>query len=243
MIKLTKSKMNQFDYLKWTEYFKKNDTQRLDISFSDEHKLSDEEKNLIFPSILAFQKGEGSDGIHLMSTVDDFINAGGDPAYKEAMLWFVREENWHSYYLKKYMDLYQIAPLKKSFLDKLFRKLRQAGGLKCEVTILVTAEMIALTYYDALANSTKSPVLKRICGQMLHDELPHIMFQSYTLRHFEKRPLDKLTRIMVMETTLLFVWGAFHNVYQAGGYNFFRFLKENLGYLHQSIQLVERKGS
>lgn len=233
--------MNQFTYREWLSYFEKNYTQRLQIDFSHEKILSQEERELIFPSIRAFQKGEGSDGVHLLKTVDAFVKSGGEPEYREAMVWFVREENQHSQYLKKYMDFYQEKVLKRSFLDDAFRRLRKLMGLKCEITILVTAEMIALTYYDALAKCTDSPVLKGICNQMLHDELPHIMFQSYTLSHFKNRLPDKLVRILVMKVTLLFVWGAFHEVYQAGGYDFHKFIRENQGYLQQSIYLSEQK--
>lgn len=240
MIVLKHSKMNQFTYEDWSRYFAANHGQRLKIDFSQEQGLSENERQLITASVRAFQKGEGSDGRHLLNAAKAFAEKTGNAEYETAMSWFVKEENWHSAYLKKYMDFYQIEPAKKSFLDRMFRLLRQMGGLKCEVTILVTAEMIALTYYDALAGCTDSPALKSICGQMLHDELPHIMFQSYTLGHFKNRFCDKLARVLVMEITLLLVWGAFHQVYRKGGYTFRRYLGENMGYLRQSLELADR---
>lgn len=78
--------------------------------------------------------------------------------------------------------------------------------------------MIALTYYDALSKSTDSPVLKSICEQMLHDELPHIMFQSHTLQYFKNGPAFNFARMIVMEITSFFVWSAFRDVFRAGGY-------------------------
>ena len=239
MIKLTNSKMNRFSYKDWILYFSDNDKQRLEINLSEETTLSVAEKRLIFPSIRAFQRGEGSDGRYLLKSVNEFVKKSGKIEYLKAMEWFVKEENWHSAYLKKYMDYHHVRVLKNSFLDYVFRKLRQLGGLRCEVTILVTAEMIALTYYDALSKCADSAALKSICDQMLHDELPHIMFQSYTLSHFRTRGIDKFLRILIMEITLIFVWAAFHNVYHAGGYDFGRFIKENLGYLRQSLYLAE----
>lgn len=237
MICFMNSERNQFRYQEWILYFAENDAQRLNIDFSKEKGLSKEEKKLIFPSIRAFQKGEGSDGIHLMKTVDEYIRKGGKQEYREAMQWFVKEENWHSAYLKKYMNFCHVKAAKRSFLDRAFRKLRQLGGLKCEITILVTAEMIALTYYDALSKCVDSPALRSICNQMLHDEIPHIMFQSYTLSNLKRSPLDGPVRILIMEITSFLVWCAFHRVYQAGGYRFCQFRKENIGYLRQSIKL------
>lgn len=241
MVYLTESKMNSYDYKKWTEWFAYNNEHRLSVDFSQETGLSEEEKRLIFPSVRAFQKGEGSDGVCLMNTVRKFAENIGEEAYTEAMQWFVKEENWHSAYLKQYMKHYDVKSAEKNFLDKCFRKLRQAGGLKCEITVLVTAEMIALTYYDALAKSVASPALGSICRQMLHDELPHIMFQSYTLSHFRNNFADRFLRILLMEATLLFVWAAYHKVYEAGGYSFTKYFRENMGYLQQSIALTKKR--
>ncbi len=237
MINILHSKMNQYDYDRWTVYFARNDARRLNIDLSQERKLSPQEKKLIFPSICAFQKGEGSDGHFLMKTVEEYVRKNGCSAYRDAMQWFIKEENWHSAYLKKYMDFHKVKSIKHSFLDHVFRKLRQFGGLKGEIIILVTAEMIALTYYDALAEATESSALKSICKQMLRDELPHIMFQSHTLARLNLTMPDQLLRLLLMTVTSLFVWMAFHRLYRAGGYSFHRFMKDNLGYLWQSIQL------
>ena len=74
MINLLKSKMNKYNYKDWISYFKSNDQQRLHIDFSKELPLTDSERRLITPSVRAFQKGEGSDGRHLMNTV--LLNTG-----------------------------------------------------------------------------------------------------------------------------------------------------------------------
>lgn len=240
MINILNSKMNQFDYDKWAAYFAKNDARRLNIDFSQEPELSMRQKKLIFPSIRAFQKGEGSDGHYLMKTVNEYVYKNGYSAYRDAMQWFVKEENQHSAYLKEYMDFHKAKLAKHSFLDHVFRKLRQSGGLKREIIILVTAEMIALTYYDALAGATESPALKSICKQMLHDELPHIMFQSHTLSRLKLTMADHLLRLLLMIFTSLFVWISFHRLYRAGAYSFHRFMKDNLGYLWQSMQLSKK---
>ena len=240
MVYFTQSDMNRFHYQNWISYFENNYTKRLKIDFSEENPLSEKMKKLVFPSIQAFQKGEGSDGRVLMQTVEHYVKAGGSAEYRRAMQLFVREENWHSAYLKTYMDYYGIKIAKKSVLDTIFRKLRHLGGLKCEVTVLVTAEMIALTYYDALSRCTDSKALKQICKQMLDDELPHIMFQSYTLSRLKTNQIDVLLRTVIMNLTLLFVWCAFHKVYRMGGYRFTRLMKENNGYLRQSVFLSRK---
>lgn len=239
MINITKSRMNQFDYHNWIQYFKRNDNRRLKIDFSEEPALTPKTKALIQLSVRAFQKGEGSDGANLLRQAEIFSVKTGEKDYKKAIRWFIKEENFHSAYLRKFMDFHKIRPLKKSRLDDIFRILRKLGGLKCEVTILVTAEIIALTYYDALSKCTDSPVLKKICGQMLYDELPHIVFQSYTLCHFPAGLKDRIFRYAIMTGTAVCVWAAFHKIYLIGGYGFWKYMRENFGYLKQSVHLSQ----
>ncbi|WP_164672387.1 hypothetical protein [Bacillus velezensis] len=47
--------------------------------------------------------------------------------------------------------------------------------------MLLTAEVIAAVYYDALKNVTGSVCLQSICGQILIDEKQHFEFQAETL--------------------------------------------------------------
>lgn len=241
MVDLLSSELCGFSYRDWLSHFTRNDRERLKIDFSEEKKLSAQARALIFPSIRAFQKGEGSDGSFLRAAVSAFCEKHDLPDYEKAMDLFIREENWHSSYLKQYMAYHKVAELPRSFLDRVFRRLRRLGGLRCEVTVLVTAEMIALTYYSALERCTDSRALKSICRQMLQDEVPHVVFQSYTLSRFRNGFPSKLFRRLLMELTGLWVWGAFHQVYQKGGYSFSEFFKENRGYLRQSIILAEKR--
>lgn len=240
MIRLASLQLGELKEYDWIAHFVTNHEHRLQIDFSQETKLSESEKNLIFPSIQRFHKGEASDGHHLLDCVKRYAEKTKQPDYLEAMKWFVREENWHSAYLKKYMDFYEVPACKHSILDSIFRKLRKSSGLKCEIIVLVTAEMIALSYYDALSKCTESDALKKICSQMLYDELRHVVFQSYTLYKMNTSPIENLARIILMELTVSVVWLAMKDVFRAGGYSFRHLLKESLGYLHQSIAITKR---
>lgn len=239
MIPLSSLRLGQLKQYNWTSYFTENHKQRLAVDFSHETGLSRKEKQLIFPSIRKFQKGEGSDGRYLLDFVKRYAEKNDDPDYVEAMKWFVIEENRHSSYLKEYMDHYHVPVCKRSLLDNIFRKLRQTGGLKCEIIVLVTAEMVALSYYSALSECTDSYALKSICSQMLHDELRHVVFQSYTLHKMKNRPFENLLRILLMELTVCAVWLSMKDVFLTGGYSFSKLLGESLGYLKQSIRIVK----
>ncbi len=242
MIRLSSLHITDIEHFDWPAYFENNHAHRLQIDFSKEPQLSSREKELIFPSIRRFQKGEASEGRFLLKCARNYAEKKNLPDYPEAMEWFVREENWHSFYLKQFMDYHQADVCSASILDSIFRALRKTGGLRSEVIVLVTAEMIALSYYSTLSECVDSPALKSICAQMLHDELRHIVFQSYTLYRMKTNFMERLFRILFMEITMSIVWCSMKNVFRAGGCSFKRYAGECLGYMKQSLE-IEKKGS
>lgn len=224
----------------WVSYFRENARKKPVIEFTAENYLTIQEKKLIFPSIRMFHAGEASEGKHLLKTAARYARKHQDASWLEAMQWFVAEENRHSYYLQRYMEYYGILPRRKNWLDRMFRRLRKLGGLRGEVIVLVTAEMIALSYYRALAVCTDSQVLGRICRQMLHDELRHLVFQSYTLYKLGgNRVLEEMVRIFLMQMTIWAVWPALGRVLKKGGYSYWTFYRDSMGYLRQSMYIAE----
>jgi hypothetical protein len=201
----------------WAAYFDENHAHRLVSDFSREVPLTADEKRLIFPSVRRFQKGEASDGRCLLACAEAYVRATGDTAYLPAIRGFIREENRHSAYLKSYMDYYGVAPASRVWLDRIFRRLRRGGSLKREITVLVTAEMLALSYYAALSRCTASPVLRRICAQMLHDESRHIVFQSWTLHKIGVAPGDVRRRHRLLRAAANALWLGAKPVFAAAG--------------------------
>lgn len=121
-------------------------------------------------------------------------------------------------------------------------------GFECEVIILVTAEMIALSYYTALSNATNSNLLKTICTQMLNDELKHVVLQSDTLHRISKsrneiiNKLIRKIRMFVMRVTVFVVWHKYKNLFIKGGYKYKKFKKYSIEYLKESIN-IEKTGN
>lgn len=243
MIELRNDSSVKNSYDEWLEFFRENDKHRLQIDFSQEVKLSDETKALILPSISAFQIGEHSDGLHLVKAAEVFASLFDEPAYPNVMKLFIKEENFHSSYLGEFMRFHNLPLRKSNFLDRTFRRIRRRGNILSEVITLITAEIIALSYYSALSDATESPALKRICAQMLHDELPHVIFQSYTIGHFKQSRWLKFKRHFLMRATTRAVWTAYGNVFRAAGWTYDRFRQENLGYLKQSEDIASRISS
>lgn len=239
MQNLARVEWTSLDYEGWLNYFKDNDKKRLVLDKALLGSLSKAEKPLITSSLTAFHQGERSEGRHLKACAEAFARDYHEPYYPEVISYFIKEENFHSYYLAQFMKGEGILERKKNVLDKLFTKLRQYGKLKSEVITLMTAEIIALTYYDLLSQSTNSSVLKAICTQMLSDELAHIVFQSYTLSHFKGTLWRRLAQSVLMEATSLFVYLAFRPFFRASGATYAFFRRENFGYLKQSEKLIK----
>lgn len=238
MIELRNDSTVKYSYDEWLEFFRENDKHRLQIDFSQEVKLSDETKALILPSISAFQIGEHSDGLHLVKAAEVFASLFDEPAYPNVMKLFIKEENFHSSYLGEFMRFHNLPLRKSNFLDRTFRRIRRRGNILSEVITLITAEIIALSYYSALSDATESPALKRICAQMLHDELPHVIFQSYTIGHFKESRWLNFKRRFLMRATTRAVWTAYGNVFRASGWTYDRFRQENIGYIKQSEDIA-----
>lgn len=230
----------------WIEYFKYNNAHLIPLDYSLNNELNRGQKRLIFPSIKAFQIGEGSDGAHLTSVVKAFAEKSNYTDFPEIMRWFIVEENRHSQMLKAYLETYGEECEKSLWIDNIFRGLRKLMGIECEVIVLVTAEMIALSYYDALADATDSVLLKDICAQMLHDELMHIVLQSDTLNRISSsraeffNTISRVTRKILMSVTSSVVWKKYKDVFIKAEYTKKDFKENCKFYLNQSIS-IEKK--
>lgn len=247
-VKLVETKVEDLNTFDWIKYFEYNNSHLFKLDFSNNKELTEEEKNLITPSIKAFQIGEGSEGRHLSKVVEKFALKTNYKAYIEIMKWFIQEENRHSNTLKEYMNIYQIEASEKLWIDNIFRVLRKLMGLECEVIILVTAEMIALSYYTALSNATNSQLLKNICAQMLNDELKHVVLQSDTLHRISKnrnKVINSMIRILrkiIMGGTTSVVWFQYNSVFLKGNYTYKMFKSHCKEYLEESIY-IEKNGA
>lgn len=213
------------NYKNWHDYYFENQNHFSKINFDKVEKLSSKDKKIISKSIQQFQRGENSEGKSLFKYAKDF----NEPYYVETIKLFIREEQTHATILGNFMKQNNIPKIKSHWVDNVFRKLRQLTSLENSVTILITAEIIAAIYYQALRDATTSRNLKMICEQILIDEEMHINFQSYTLHIFyEKKSRfrkwsSRLFHRILMKGTILVVWLHHKKVYKTGGFTFKKF--------------------
>ena len=219
---------------KWFTHFSLRSMTALHVSSNAAVQLTDEERRRIAPSVQQFQLGEGSRGQRLLERGKKFGKAMNDPLFAGALELFIKEEQQHSRYLAAFMESQSIPIAQKHWVDTVFRRLRGLAGLELSLTVLVTAELIAVPYYRGLRVATGSPILRMICTRILEDEANHLKFQASMLaRAAFRRPaalqraLSELHRLFLLGTIFV-VWMEHRPVFQVAGYNFGQFKNETL---------------
>ena len=229
----------------WCSYFRGNAKALLDIPWAQGAGLTEEERDAVAASVQDFQLGESSEGLNLLRAARAYAARAGDPAYEEAIRLFVREEQRHAGDLARFLTLAGVPLLSKSWTDAVFRFLRRLAGLEQFLTVLVTAEMIGKVYYQALRRATGSPVLRRLCDQLLRDEIKHIRFHTERLALMRRgRPrwrlfLTRLGHRVFFGGTCLVAWWAHRKALRAGGYGFSRFWQETWEVFRASARPID----
>jgi hypothetical protein len=216
----------------WVQYFRFNAKTLRSIPWEGGVFFTDETRAAIASSLQEFQLGESSEGKHLIACAKRHAAETGDAAYVEALGLFIAEEHRHARDLGRVLDLSGIARVSHAWPDTVFRFLRRLAGLELSIVVLVTAEIIAKVYYAALREATGSPVLRRLCDQILSDEVRHVHFQTERLavmrrgRSGSAVALCQLMHRILMAGTCLVVWHKHGRAMRAGGYGFRRFWRE-----------------
>ncbi len=210
----------------WEDHFQKSLEKPPVIPWDRAREITTAECEWIRTSIQEFQLGEQSEGRNLTDAARAYATKSGDGAYLAAMKLFIREEQRHAALLGKFMDSVGLPRVRSNWVDWVFRKLRRLAGLEMSVCVLLTAEVIAQVYYQALFNATRSAALRTICQRILKDEEQHVRFQSERLailRQCRSRPSADtavLLRRVLFAGTSLIVWRGHWRVFRAAGLTF-----------------------
>jgi hypothetical protein len=171
-----------------------------------------------------------------------------DSRFLPALELFIAEEQGHSRILGQFLDREGIPRLTSHWLDRIFRRLRKLAGLEVCATVLVTAEVLAIPFYQALRDATRSPLLRSICMRILSDEAAHLNYQALTLGLI-RRPLSTRARVtrsllhsMLFRCTAALLWQQHQRLFRAAGWDSHRFWRE-VRRLFAQLQLRIRQAS
>jgi len=134
-------------------------------------------------SLSHFQLGESGEGTYLLREAERAHP--DDPAYREALSLFIREEKEHARLLQKLVERYQGRLVKKHWTHSLFRLVRRAFGIRFEIQVLVIAELIGTAYYRLVAERLPDEVVRQVCELVLRDEAQHLGF------HVDRLSMDQ----------------------------------------------------
>jgi hypothetical protein len=210
----------------WAAYFRANAAKQRLIAWERGAETAPAELAAIARSLQAWQLGETSDGRHLRAAATRYAERIGDPYYAVAVELFIREEQRHGELLGRYLDLAGPGRVGSDFGDRLFRAARYClVNVEVWTTPVVMVETMALIYYNAVRRSTKSAVLRAICGQILADEVPHLQFQCERLASLLKTRSPFLLALTMLAHRGLFlaivvlIWICHRKALRAGGYS------------------------
>ena len=147
--------------------------------------------------------------------------------------------------LGQFLMLAGIPLIKRTWPDTVFQKLRHVGGLEVSISVLITAEIIAKVYYAALQRATQSTVLRRLCDQILDDEVSHVEFQAERLammRRCRKAWANELTHALhcfLFFGACLVVWRKHGRALKRGDVGFRRFWRACWHEMDEALFLMD----
>ena len=150
--------------------------QHRNVTVDSPTDLTPNERHALAQSLAKFQIGETGDGRHLFEAAD---SSGTTLRYRDALAMFVAEEQEHARLLDLVIRSLD-APLRTShWTERVFVSLRRMKSLRTEVLTLLVAELVALSYYAAIADGV--PELSPVFDRIHDDEVHHIDFHAETL--------------------------------------------------------------
>jgi hypothetical protein len=219
-------------YHRWYLHFSENSGEPrhgTGLPWHDPYQLSASERRSVATSLQQFQLGEWARGRGLVRRAASHPRLAADPWFVPALQLFIAEEQAHSALLGRFLDRERLPRLKQHWVDAFFRRLRKLAGLEICIAVLVTAEVLAMPFYQALRDATHSSLLRSICRMILCDEAAHLQYQALTLGLL-RRPLGARARsrraachAAFFYGTALLLWQQHRTVFAAAGWSFFRF--------------------
>lgn len=240
------------DTARWAAYFAANATADRGIPWARGVRWAPDERRAVAASVQEFQLGEQSEGRYLRACAARHAAETGDALYAPTMDRFIAEEQRHAAELARLLALAG-EPLKaRTPVDTAFRlarrvRLRRSGGLEPCLRVLVSAEVIATSYYDALAGATDCPVTRALCVRILRDEAAHVRFHAERLARLSagrprrvQRAVEALHRLGLAAAVALVWLGPHRRVLRRGGYTYRRFLGRSQHLLTHRVLAVAR---
>jgi len=225
----------------WRQYFQQNRLHRAEPQWELPLEEDPAVTRHLARSLSHFQLGESGEGSHLLREARR--THGEDPAYVEALVLFIGEEQEHARLLRKLVERYRGQLITRHWTHTLFRLCRRALGVGFELQVLVIAELIGTAYYRLLDQRTADPVLRQVCALVLRDEAQHIAFHAdrFGARQAAWLPIERTLWLAQFQALFLsalqVAWTDHRQTLQVIGINRANFQREAR---HECVKFLQR---
>ena len=161
---------------KWIRHFEKNRSGWTEPDWKAACELPRSLREPLAKSIAIFQLGESGDGTTIRRYAKKLEGITGMDNYDAALCLFITEEQRHAGLLAKVVGYLDGERLETQWSNSCFSKLRHFINLEFSIQILVTAEIIGMTYYAALGRHCGDQTVVALCNKLVRDEVKHITF-------------------------------------------------------------------
>lgn len=233
---------------RWAEHFQHNKDRLLPIPWDKGIELTAEERAAMIPSLQDMQLCESSEGRHGLKLAAVYAKRINDPEYVKALGVFFAEENRHSAYLRRYLELAKAPTIQRSWSEFFFRHLRRLMGMETFITVVLTAELIGMVCYRAFREATKCAILRQICAQLMRDEVMHLRFHIERLRLMRsgrsrvRRWYCRVLQRGFFAAACVGVWWRHGRAIRQGGWSFRRFWRATGKELRTALRSINGNG-
>jgi hypothetical protein len=126
-------------------------------------------------TVARLQAGETGEG----RIVNEIRKRGiGDADYQQAIALFVAEEGRHARILGRALEGLGGEPHRDHWTARYFTVGRRVLGPRTKIVVLLAAEVIATTFYDAMERALPEGPLRTAFAQIQRDEMAHLEFHT-----------------------------------------------------------------
>ncbi len=158
----------------------------------------------VLESLQKFQIGESGEG-RVAHEIDSARWPGIDDDFRQSLKMLVREEGRHSRMLALMVHALGGRTLSRNWSERLFVFARRALGLRFKLLVLLSVEVIGVSWYGLLAEQLPAGPLCEALRQMCTDEERHLAFftrlfatQRWRWARWVWRPLNIAAGVLVV---------------------------------------------
>ena len=195
----------------WIKRFHRN-REPLAVDWEEPLLLPKSAQKALSKSLAVFQLGETGDGVNLRRHARQTREWPGFEHYEEALELFIKEENRHAADLARMVERLDGGLISTQWTASVFKVLRRPLGLRFELQVLLTAELIAEAYYELLRRAVDDGPISKACARMVKDEVGHLAFHADLFGEVLRRWTPGAVHLWTLQfqllhaVTMLVVW-------------------------------------